>query len=315
MIDWEDRRYLVTVANLYHNDNWTQEKIAKKFSVSRPVISKALQRAKQLGIIKVYINDKTLHSVNLERRLEDKFNLTEAIVVPNKNESAELKMNSVAKVAANYLSKNIQDINSIGISWGRTLTAFTQEYPYELKEDINIVPLEGGMGRKQVEIHANQLAYELANKMGGTCSYLYAPAIVESKELYERLIGMEDINALLTEARNVDMAVISLGNPYNDSTLESVGYIQQADNDKLQESGVAGDIGFRFFDENGQVVENPLDKKLIGISLNDLKKIETVIAVVSGTNKADTLHAALKGNFIDILIVDQETATLIDKKH
>lgn len=314
MIDWEDRRYLVTVASLYHNDNWTQEKIANKYSVSRPVITKALQRAKQLGIIKVYIDDKTLHSVNLEKRLAEKFNLKEVIIVPNKTQSPDIKMNAVAKVAANYLSKNLKNIKSIGISWGRTLTEFTQEYPYELNQDINIVPLEGGMGRKHVEIHANQLAYDLANKMGGTCSYIYAPAIVESKDLYERLIDMEDINAVLEEARNVDMAVIGLGNPYNDSTLNSVGYIQQPDIDGLKNAGVAGDIGFRFFDDNGHMVENPLDKKLIGISLQELKAIKEVVAIVSGKNKADTLHSALKGQFINVLVVDQETATLIDKK-
>lgn len=313
MIDWEERRYLVTIANLYYNDNWTQEKIAKKYSVSRPVISKALQRGKDQGIIKVYINDKTLHSVNLERKFEDKFNLTEVIIVPSKNESAELKMNAVAKVAANYLSKNIEDVKSIGISWGKTLTAFTNEYPYELKEDINIVPLEGGMGRKHVEIHANQLAYELANKMGGKCSYLYAPAIVESKDLYERLIEMEDINAVVEEARNVDMAIIGLGNPFNDSTLNSVGYTQEADIKKLREAGVAGDIGFRFFDENGLAVENPLEKKLIGVSFNDLKRIKRVVAIVSGVTKIDTIRAALKGEFIDVLVIDQETATLLEK--
>lgn len=46
MLSWEERRSLVKIANLYYNDGWTQEQIAKKLGVSRPVISKSLQKAR-----------------------------------------------------------------------------------------------------------------------------------------------------------------------------------------------------------------------------------------------------------------------------
>ena len=46
------------------------------------------------------------------------------------------------------------------------------------------------MGIKEVKIHANQLANELAKKINGTCTNLYAPAIVETNELKELLMAL-----------------------------------------------------------------------------------------------------------------------------
>lgn len=68
MLSWEERRSLVKIANLYYNDGWTQEQIAKKLGVSRPVISKSLQKAREHKIIEIFIKDETVHTVNLEKK-------------------------------------------------------------------------------------------------------------------------------------------------------------------------------------------------------------------------------------------------------
>ncbi|MDC3424571.1 sugar-binding transcriptional regulator [Aquibacillus sp. 3ASR75-11] len=311
MLNWEERRQLVKVATLYYNDGWTQEQIAKKFGVSRPVISKSLQKAKEVGIIEVFIKDESVHTVNLEQSLEKKFNLTDVVVVSISSLTPDMITQSVAQAGAYYLSKKMKGVKTIGVSWGTTLSALVNEYPYELREGVKVVPLEGGMGRKRVEIHANQIAYELAKKISGTCSYLYAPAIVETQELRERLMGMQDINEVLEEGRSADIAITGIGNPYKVSTLEMIGYLQEDEIAQLKKMGVAGDMGFRFFDQSGNTINNLLDKKTIGISLEELRNIKMVIAVVAGSHKAESILAALKGKYIDVLITDEQTATLL----
>lgn len=311
MLNWEERRQLVKIANLYYNDNWTQEKIAKKLSVSRPIISKALQKAKDMGIIEVFINDETVLTIDLENVLEKRYQLHEAVVVPVSYDDPTVIRESVAKSAASYISKSIKDDRKLGVSWGETLTSVVNQYPFEKREDMKIIPLEGGMGRRKVEIHANQLAYELAKKMGGTCSYLYAPAVVESKELKDRLMMMEDIRDVIEEGKQVDIALIGLGNPFATSTLEKAGYLQKEDIDRLKSLNVVGDIGFRFFDGKGNPVEDVLNKETIGITLTELKKIKKVIAVACGPQKMESIKAALQGEFIDVLITDEETAKLL----
>ncbi len=313
-MEWQEKRQLVKVSSMYYHDGLTQAQIAQKLGVSRPVISKLLQRAKDEGIVKIYIKDESVHTVELERQLEQYFGLSDAVVVPNNGLSEEMAKREVGQAGASYISNNIKDVKSIGISWGETLAHLVQEYPYERREDVTVVPLEGGMGVKQVQIHANQLANDLAKKLQSTCTYLYAPAIVETEELKERLMGMEDVQTVLEIGRNVDVALIGIGNPYANSTLMRLGYLQEHDLTQLREVGTIGDIGFRFFDENGAPINDSLNTKVIGITLAEFQKIKKVIAVVEGQHKVESILGALKGKFIDVLITDELTASAIIKK-
>lgn len=313
-MDWNEKRQLVKISNLYYKDGFTQAEIAAKMGVSRPVISKLLQRAKDEGIVNIYIKDESVHTVELEQRLEKHFGLEEAIVVPNSGMTSEMVKRAVAQAGANYISRNMKGIKSIGISWGTTLSHFVREYPFERREDIKVVPLEGGMGVKAVEIHANQLANELGKKINGTCNYLYAPAIVETEELKDRLMAMQDIQTVLETGRKVDLAITGIGNPYRESTLMKLGYLHEQDLSRLRELGAVGDIGFRFFDEHGNSVNDDFSGKVIGITLEEFKKINKVITLVEGEHKADSILGALRGQFIKVLVIDEITASALLKK-
>ncbi|MGY5190548.1 UNVERIFIED_CONTAM: helix-turn-helix domain-containing protein, partial [Bacillus amyloliquefaciens DSM 7 = ATCC 23350] len=81
----------------YYTDGWTQQEIAKKLNVSRPVISKILQKAKDVGIVEVYIKDESIHTVELEKQLETTFQLTEAVVVPSVGTMSEMVKRAVGQ--------------------------------------------------------------------------------------------------------------------------------------------------------------------------------------------------------------------------
>jgi len=309
MLSWEERRQLVKVASFYYREGFTQEQIAKKIGVSRPFISKQLQKAKDYGIVEVFIKDETVHTVELEGLIEERYGLKDVVVVPIVDQYSDMRKKVIGQVAANYIIKNLKDVKSIGIGWGSTLAEIVKEYPYENREDVKIIPLVGGMGTQQVDIHANQLAYELAKKMNGSCSYLYAPAIIDSEELKNRLVEMQDVKSVLEDARKVDLALVGIGNPYKESTLEKIGYLKQVDIEDLRKCGAIGDIISRFLDYNGQPINHPINEKVIGITLEELKKIQIVIGVVEGRNKLESIRGALRGNYLDILIIDEASAS------
>jgi DNA-binding transcriptional regulator LsrR (DeoR family) len=308
MVNWEERRQIVKVANLYYFEGWTQAQIAKKIGVSRPVISKLLNKAREQGIVEIYIKDENAHTVELEQKLERKYQLKEVIVIPTASLTNEMAKRSLGKAASSYVAKNIDSIDSLGISWGSTLSNFVQEYPFEQNRNLKIVPLVGGMGRKLVDIHSNLLAYQLAQKMNCHCSYLYAPAMVDSIELKERLIQSEDIAMVLEEGRDVQMAIVGIGTPFKDSTMVLMDYLKDNDLISLRKAGAVGDIGSRFYDALGQQIDHPLNEFVIGLELKDLKKIPEVVGVVGGSHKVDSIEAALKGGYLDVLIIDDATA-------
>jgi DNA-binding transcriptional regulator LsrR (DeoR family) len=130
-VDWNEKRQLVKVSRLYYLDGCTQAEIANKLGVSRPVISKLLQKAKDEGIVNIYIKDESVRTVELEQQLEKFFDLKDAIVVPNNGLSSDLAKRTVGLAGSNYISQNMKGVKSIGISWGTTLAYLVQEYPYE----------------------------------------------------------------------------------------------------------------------------------------------------------------------------------------
>lgn len=314
MDNWTEKREMVRVAKLYYLTGLTQAEIAKKLGVSRPVISKMLQRAKDTGIVEIYIRDETMSMVELEQQLEAALRLDEVIVVPsygNKNE--EVIKQQVAKAAAQYLPKWIRNKRRIGISWGTTLYHLVNEYPFERHHKMKVYPLVGGIGRHRIEIHSNQLAYEFSKKLGGSCEFLYAPAIADSMELKRQLIDSPDIRSILEEARQVELAIVGIGNPY-ESTMTEMGYLKEEDLCQLQEGKAVGDISSRFIDKTGKPIHNDLNNRVIGIELDELKHIPTVVGVVSGSNKLDAVWASLQGDYFDKLIIDEYLAEVLLEK-
>ena len=76
----------------------------------------------------------------------------------------------------------------------------------------------------------------------------------------------------------------------------------------LQDAGAVGEISYRFYDKDGKPVETPLNERVIGISLEDLKKAGRVIALAGGESKTQAIAGALKLGVIDVLVTDRFTA-------
>ncbi len=311
----DEQKLMVRTASLYYHDEWTQAQISKKIGMSRPIVSRLLQKAKDTGVIEVFIKDETVHTVALEQKLEKAFSLEEAVVVPTSHAQGETMKSAVASAGACYVAKKAKHIHRLGISWGTTLAEFVKHYPFEKRNDLHIVPLEGGMGRESVDIHANHLAYELAKKTQASCSYLYAPAIVDSEEMKNYFLQMADVNSVLQEGAQTEIAVIGVGNPHEDSTLEKVGYLGREDAASLKQAGAAGDVGFRFFDDKGVLVQHPFNKRVVGVSLEQLKQIPTVVAIADGTSKLRSIRGLLASGIVNVLVIDENSAAqLIEEK-
>ena len=75
--------------------------------------------------------------------------------------------------------------------------------------------------------------------------------------------------------------------------------------------GAVGDLLSHFIDKDGNPIENNLDNRLLSTPLEDLKKMNNVIGVAGGLNKVDAILAVLKGQYLDVLITDEETAAAL----
>ena len=83
-------RFLIKVAELYYRDGLSQQEIAKKLHTSRTSISRALIQARNEGYVQIRIQYPEQSDLGLERELEEKYGLTEALIaVPAYDQSSD----------------------------------------------------------------------------------------------------------------------------------------------------------------------------------------------------------------------------------
>lgn len=76
----------------------------------------------------------------------------------------------------------------------------------------------------------------------------------------------------------------------------------------LHEAGAVGEISFRFYDRDGKPVLTPLNDRVLGITLEDLRKANRVMALAGGQAKTEAIRGALKLGIIDVMVTDRFTA-------
>ena len=77
---------------------------------------------------------------------------------------------------------------------------------------------------------------------------------------------------------------------------------------ELTDLGAVGDMSLRFFDAKGAPVITPLNERVIGMTLDEIKASRRVVAVAGGPRKVAAIRGAMLGGYIDVLITDHFTA-------
>lgn len=305
----EDRRKILKIVTMYYEQGLTQAVIAKKMNISRPVISKILQQAKESGIVSISIKDESAYAVELGLRLEKKYQLKDVIVVPtNEQKQVETLKKEVSQAAAFYLLDQLKADMSVGLSWGTTLADMIDEMPYCSFPTIKVCPLVGGVSSEHLYFDTNHLVFRLAEKLNSRCQYFYAPALAESNVLAEVLNESQLVQKAMDQAKNVDFAIIGVGNPNESSTWKRLGYIETKELDIIKKTGVKGDAVASLFDKNGQTVNNEISKRMLGIKVEDLVTIPDVMVIGCGKEKTESIKPLLLGKCCTILVVDQIVA-------
>ncbi|MDQ0202888.1 sugar-binding transcriptional regulator [Pectinatus haikarae] len=302
---------LIQILTLHFAEGLTQSEIARQFGVSNTIISRKINKGRKLGLVKYFFKDETAYTVNLERTLERQFSLQEVIVVPSFGKDLSMIEYEAAKAAAFYVTNNLHHLKSIGLTWGKALWRFIQELPYQDNKDLHIVPLCGGIGATNLEIHSNALSLEMARHFSCNYSQLYAPAITQSFDLKNQLSSLQAIADILEKGRSVDLAIVGIGDITRASTMREVGYLKKNSWDLLHSLGAVGDIGCMYFDNNGIEIQSKFNKKVVGITLSSLKNIKNVMAIAYGLQKKDAVLGALKGQYINTLVIDSDLAAAI----
>ncbi|WP_042682493.1 sugar-binding transcriptional regulator [Anaerosalibacter massiliensis] len=308
-----DTRLMVKCSQMYYEEHLNQGEIAEKLQISKSSVSRILSAAKKAKIIKITVNNPIKNQyIQLEKELEKRFDLKEVIVVDSMADEPEEIKKELAKASAEYLERIIKDGQTIGVTWGTTLNKIKDYVNNDKKRDITFLPLVGGIGETNVNIHPNSIALDLARKFKGDCKLLHAPSIVDDPARKDIFIQDKNIQSLFKLMKDVDISLMGIGYPLlNTSTLLESGYFTMKYIKKLEESGAVADISSLFIDKYGKGDNFELNRRVIGIDLEDIKKIPLKIGIAGYVAKKRAILAALVGGYIDVLITDENTAEAI----
>ncbi|MDC7286373.1 sugar-binding transcriptional regulator [Blautia schinkii] len=304
---------LAMVANLYYNSDLTQNQIAERLYTSRSKVSRMLKEARRLGIVEIYIREPWERNLDYEQELKKHFSLKNIRVVMMKESDSKAGLLRIAEAAAYYLDSAVKKNMVVGISWGNTLYHIVKYIQENNRKNIpiTVVPIMGAANVKSPEKDAMDLAKGMASAYGGKYMYIYAPLFVNTKELRRSLIREDNIKNVLEVSRHADLMLTSVGSIVYKTWSD---YLSVKTLESLESKGAVGHIGGHFFDRDGQEIETSLVDRMIGVSLEDMKKCKEVACAAYGESKAEAVLGALRGGFVNTLIIDEGCAEKVIQK-
>ncbi|MDE1157641.1 MAG: sugar-binding transcriptional regulator [Neorhizobium sp.] len=293
---------------LYYNQGLTQKEVAERLGISRSTVIRMLDEAMKRSEVQIWISEGVDSCVELAIKLEKAYGLDEAVVVPApRDDDADALAGAVGLALGQFLSEVVQDSMTIGVGWGRTMTASLSGFRPPRRANCKVVSLLGGIVAVQ-QTNPIDYTWRLASQLGAECYMFLAPLLVDSIVTKTALIEQCGLKTIYDLAENLDLAVVSCGDIGPHSTSLSEGFISKAELDRLIRAGCVCDTMFNFLDEDGHSVDQKLNERVMSVDLDTLKKAKHIVLSSGGAHRALAIRATIRRIGCNTLITDERAA-------
>lgn len=298
---------MVRVAELYYDEDKTQDEIGAMLGLSRWKVGRTLTQARERGIVRIEIVHPRARRLGLERQLVEQHGLLSAIVVPAP-EGDGTTLDRVAHAAADYLTAMRPVPRTLGVSWGRTLRAVAEALPDGWATGVSVVQLNGGVSLNRRSGGASGLAVTIAQRASGQVSLLPSPAILERVDTKRAIEADRTVAGILEQAAHSQAFLFTAGPCDASSAHVENGYLTASDVEELARRGAVGDVLGRYIDAEGNIVDPQLDARTVGVDLSVLRGAERAIFVTAGAAKHDIARTVVTSGLCSVLVTDETTA-------
>ena len=301
-----DENVKTRVAWLYYVEGMTQDEVAQKVGLTRVRVLRILANARSDGTVQIRVTSKLSHCIDLERQLEAIWKLERAIVVPTPEDAASL-YRIIGRELGAFLSSAIEPGMNVGLGWGNTLTSALPAIEPRDADGINVVSLLGGLTRV-ADVNPSEFAWRAADRLSAACHMMAAPVFAPDQQTRDALFGHAGIAEVIRRARMLDMAVLSLGNLMPHSVFSTHELLSASEIASLGNAGVVGDILCQFVDSEGEVVNHPVNDRVVSLKPEEIRKARRIVIASGGWNKVTIMRAALKRLVPSVVITDEVVA-------
>ncbi len=303
----ERERLLVRLAWACEIEGITQAAAAERFGLTRLRVNQALAEARRRGIVRVSINSVYGPCAELESRLRARFGLDKASVVPTPADPGAVQA-IVGAALGHYMTRLLaqNDIRLFGMSWGNTLNLAIRYMERLNRPDLEIVSVMGGLS-KGSDLNSYEITQRLANLCSARHHYFTAPIYAGSAESRDVLIAQDVFREVIEKIRSADALAMAAGDMQG-SLLIRDGLPSEFSAAELIEAGAVGDILGYMLDARGNLIDHPINRRVVGIALDDLAAIPNTILAAGGAHKVAIIAACLARGCVNTLVTDEETA-------
>ncbi|MCU0903613.1 MAG: sugar-binding transcriptional regulator [Tabrizicola sp.] len=294
------------IAWLYYVEGMTQDEVATHVGMNRSRVLRILAAARQDGSVQIRVTTRMSRCVELERKLESRWSLTRAIVVPEPQDASRLREIIGTEVGA-YMSQAVTANMTVGLGWGNTLTSGVPAIEPRPAEGIKVLSMLGGMTQVST-VNPSEFAWRVADRLSAECFMLAAPVYAPDPRTREALLGHPGNADVLGRARSLDMAVVAVGDLTPHSAVAQHGLLTSDEIASLQSAGAVGDLLCHFIDAEGNVIDHPVNKRVLAVDPLTLRGTRQIVLASGGLQKLPVIRAALRLVRPTVLIVNEDVA-------
>jgi deoxyribonucleoside regulator len=326
-----DERFLRKTAYLYYEEGHSQEAIAEMEFCSRQSISKALQKARDRGIVRISIipDLRMGYLRNLSREVRVQLGLEDLILVASQDVNSIKTRNQpdevvteIANAAADYLDQVLTDSDILAVSGGRSFMRTLVQYlkPTKVLPHLQVVSTIGFVEARTSFGDANLIAHDLAEIYGANHSWFPCPAFLPNREQLQFTRQLPIIREAYEMMKRANIIVTSLWTPHSNENMIIRNILSQKQVETIKAYHPAMDINHWVFDASGKCLNETVEAfpyTLSGLEIPRLKDAiqnhnAKVILLAGGTSAyVPAIQAALKAGLVNILVTDHITAQML----
>ncbi len=326
-----DERFLRKIAYMYYEDGHSQETIAEMEFCSRQAVSKALQKAKDRGIVRISIipDLRTGYLRNLSREVRVQLDLEDLILVAGQNmnmiaagDRLDDVVMEISGAAAEYLDQMLTDSDILAVSGGRTFMRGLVRHlrPTRVLPHLQVVATVGFVESRTSIGDANLIAHDLAEAYGANHLWFPCPAFLPDAEQVQYTRQLPIIKDAYEMMIRANIMVMSLWTPYSNKDMIARGILSPEQLEAIERYHPAADINHWVFDASGRCINEmvePFPYALSGLEIPRMKdKIQQnsakVLLVAGGSPSfIPAIRAILRARLANILVTDHITAQLL----
>lgn len=243
----------------------------------------------------------------LEAYLAERMGLSRVCIVPGDIDLNQELLIELGKVAGRFVRDAVKDDWIVAVTGGTTMAETARNIPPgSLKNRVLVVPARGGLG-EDVEIQANTIVADMARRLGASYRLLHVPDGL-GEEAYAKLLEERRVQEVVSLGKRADLLIHGIGVP---QVMAAIRDLNWDDLVRLAAKPMVGEACNIYFAADGSPA---LETPTVGPCLEDLARVELVVAVAGGHSKAEAILAVVKSGFIDVLITDQGAAEVMRSK-